>query len=58
MQRHKRKCIITFFEGAATSASSHIAAWMAVASMTFLWQFLGHVAVDTGFYLAAVFAGH
>ncbi|MGA3310197.1 MAG: hypothetical protein ABSD08_16550 [Xanthobacteraceae bacterium] len=58
MQGHKWKCAIKFFEGVATSVSAHVAAWMAVASITFVWQFTGHVVADAGFHIATIFAGH
>lgn len=54
MQGYKWKCAIKFFEGIATSVSAHVAAWLAAASITFVWQFTGHVVADAIF---AIFAG-
>ena len=58
MPSSKRKYTIKFAEGVATSISAHAAAWTAVATVTFVWQFLGHVVADASFYIAATFAGY
>jgi hypothetical protein len=58
MQGHKRGCAIKFFEGVAISISAHVAAWTTVATISFTWQFVGHVVGDASFYIAAMFAGY
>jgi hypothetical protein len=58
MRSNRRKCALKFVEGLATSISAHAAAWAAVATGTFLWQFVGHVAADAGFHLVATLVGH
>ncbi len=58
MRSNRRMCAIKFVEGIITSASAHLAAWTAVATITFLWQFFGHVAAETGFHLIQALVGY
>lgn len=58
MQSKSRNCTIKFVEGVVTAASAHATAWTAVATITYLWQFIGHVVADAGFHLFATFAGY
>ncbi len=58
MRSDRRKSTIKLVEGIVTSLSAHVTAWAAVATATFLWQFVGHVIADAGFHLAATFVGY
>jgi hypothetical protein len=58
MGRPSWKYAILLFEGAVTSIAAHMTAWMAIAFLTFLCQFLGHVAGVMGVHILSAFIGH
>jgi hypothetical protein len=43
MQQSMSTIVTKFLEAAATSIAAHLAAWIAIISITAAWQFLGHV---------------